>query len=1087
MKQKMQRGMSRGVLLLFLTMLVSTIALAQKKVTGKVTGSDGLPIAGASVLVKGTTTGTATLDDGTFALNVEPGAVLVVSANGVKTREITVPASGVMSISVESIAGSLNEVIVTGYTTQRKKDITGAVAVVDVKEMAKNPNSNVENLLQGRASGVNVTSSGVPGAGANIRIRGFSTFGSNDPLFVVDGMQLNSIADLNPGDIESLQVLKDASAAAVYGSAAANGVVIITTKRGKSGSAKVSYDAYYGTQYFNKGLDLLNTEEYGQYLWKMAINAGQDSAGYVKHGQYGGGKNGSTSPVIPDYIFAGTSSGVMEGDPAADPNRYKLDLQNVEDTSKTYLIMKANKTGTDWLHEIIKPAPIMNHALTVSGGTAQGNYLFGLNYYDQQGMVVKTGYKRYSVRMNSNFNIKNHVKIGENVQINYIDEKPGFTNQDESNAILMAIRNQPIIPVYDIKGNWAGTRGSNLGNAGNPVADRYRNAENGKSSRVGVIGNVYAEIEFAKHFAFRSNFGIDWNTYDGHMFNVPHYESSEGRGGTGSYNEDMNWGYQMTWFNTLRYQQTFGKSDISALIGTELKQSKYRGTGGSSNTYFSFDRNFYQVSSGQSATPYGYSYESDNRQYTPILAKLDYTFDGKYIFSGSYRRDGDANAFGPDNKYGNFGGVSLGWRMTEMSFMKNSKLFNDLKLRVGYGVLGNNRIPGFGYKDLYSLESGYTSYPMSGGVPANSGFRLTQVGNPKVQWEVAGTANIGIDATMLNNKLNVILEFYNKKTSKLLFPVQLDPSVYGYVASQYQNIGEMTNNGVDLTVNYNGTINKEWRFNVGMNFSMYKNNVDKIVGDFVDGSATRIAPFNRSVVGQPFMSFYGYKIDGFFESQADLDKLDQGGKFIGGWRYKDISGPDGKPDGKIDGFDKTFIGNPHPKFTAGFNIGLAYKRFDLSAFIYWKCGGDIANYVRYWSDFNTFQGNRTRRVLYDSWEKPGDNKKLPRLNAADGTSGQDVVDYYIEPGGYLRLKNLSIGYTLSPELIRKVGLDKLRFYVQAQNILTITNYTGLDPEIGNFNTGRSDYRNQAVDYNMGVDAGNFPVPRMLTFGLNLTF
>jgi TonB-dependent starch-binding outer membrane protein SusC len=1088
MKQTMKKSLSRGVLILLCTMLVSTLALAQKKVTGKVTGSDGLPIAGASVLVKGTTTGTATADDGTFSVAAESGSVLVISASGVKTKEFTVGASGIVNASVESVAGSLNEVIVTGYTAQRKKDITGAVAVVDVKQLAANPNSNVENLLQGRASGVNVTSSGVPGAGANIRIRGFSTFGSNDPLFVVDGIQLNSIADLNPTDIETLQVLKDASASAIYGSAAANGVVIITTKRGKAGSAKVTYDAYYGTQYFNKGLDLLNTKEYGDYLWKLAKNAGQDSAGYVKHGQYGtSAKIGSLEPTIPDYIFAGTQSGLFEGDPAVDPAKYKLDIYNVNDDSRTYLIMKANKQGTDWLKEVIDPAPIMNHSVNVSGGTAQGNYLFGLNYFDQKGLVIKTGYKRYSARMNSNFNIKNHVKIGENIQVNYIDEIPGFNNQDESNAILFAVRNQPIIPVYDIKGNWAGTRGSNLGNSANPVASRYRAAQYSKSNRVGIIGNLYAEVEFLKHFAVRSNFGIDWTTRSGNNFSIPQYETSEGRGGTGGYSEDLARDYTLTWFNTLRYQQTFGKHDVSALVGTEMKQSRGRGTGGFNSDYFLFDRNFFQVSSGQGLTPSGYSYEYLSRLYTPIFGKLDYTYDGKYILSGSYRRDGASNQFGPTNKYGNFGGVSLGWRLSEENFMKGSKLFNDLKLRVGYGILGNNRIPDFGFYNLYAYEPGFTTYPINGTNASSPGFAHRKIANPDVQWEVAGTANIGIDATMLNNKLQVILEVYQKKTSKLLFPVDLDPTVFGYVDQQPRNIGKMTNNGLDLTVNYRDNISTDLRFDIGANFSLYRNKVDKISGAFVDGGRTRIDPFNRSVVGQPFMSFYGYQIDGFFDDAAELASLDQGGKILGGWKYKDLSGPDGKPDGKIDQNDKTFLGSPHPKFTLGLNLGVTYKRFDVTAFLYWKAGGDLANYVRYWSDFNTFQGNRTKRVLYDSWEKPGDNKKLPRLNGADGASGQVPVSYYIEPGGYLRLKNLQIGYTLSPELTRKVGIDKLRFYLQAQNILTITKYSGLDPEIGNFNTGRGGYRDQQVDYNIGVDAGNFPVPRMVTFGLNLGF
>jgi len=1088
MKKTFRKTAGKAGMMLIASLLFCFSVMAQRKITGKVTGSDGAGIPGASVQVKGSNAGTTTMEDGVFSLTVPENATLIISSTGTKSQEVKVGNAATVNVSLATTLSNLDEVVVTGYTAQRKKDITGSVAVVNVKEMAANPGSNVENLLQGRAAGVTVTSSGVPGAGSNIRIRGFSTFGSNDPLFVVDGIQLSSVADINPADIESLQVLKDASAAALYGSAAANGVVIITTKRGKVGAPKITYDAYYGVQYFRRGLDLLNTKEYGDYLWKLNVNAGQvDSLGRVKHGQYGPG-DGSTTPIIPDYILAGNASGVKEGDPAANPDLYKLDIYNVNDDSKTYLIHKANKQGTDWLRAISQDAPMMNHQLNVSGGTDKGNYLFGLNYFDQKGLVIQTRYKRYSMRSNTNFVVKNKVRVGESLQLNYIDEIPGFYNQDESNAILMAARMQPIVPIYDIKGNFAGTRGSNLGNAGNPVADRFRDKDK-KNTKVGVIGNFYAEVDLFKYLTARTNFGMDWGMRNGNGFNLPRYETSEGRGGSGSFYEDMSMGYSMTWFNTLRFKKIFaGVHDLSVVVGNEIKQNKGRGTGGSSSDYFSFDRNFWQVSSGQNPTPSGYSYEYLGRFYTPILLKVDYAFDNKYIFSGSYRRDGASNEFSPANKYGDFGGASIGWRISDEKFMKSvGPWLNDLKLRVGYGVLGNNRIQQFQFANSYAYQNGISTYPINGGNTTSPGFRHLGIGNADVQWEVGKTTNFGVDAVMFNNRLNVVLELYNKKTSKLLLPVELDPTVFGYVNQQPQNVGKMTNKGIDLNVNYRGRGNKDFSYEAGMNFSLYRNNVDEIVGDFIEGSRTRIAPFNRSVVGMPFFSFYGYQIDGFFDDAAELASLDQGGKFLGGWKYKDISGPNGKPDGKIDDNDKTFLGNPHPKFTTGFNFSANYKHFDVSMFIYWKAGGDIANYVRYWTDFNTFQGNRTRRVLYDSWEKPGDNKLLPRLDAGDGTSGQTPVSYYIEPGGYLRLKNLSVGYNVMGSGLKRAGIEKLRFYLQVQNIITITKYSGLDPEIGNFNTGRGDYRNQQVDYNLGVDAGNFPLPRMITFGLNAGF
>ena len=1067
----------------------SQIYAQQKTVTGKVVNSkDNAPIDLATVSVKGTKVAVTTSSNGEFSIAVPSGKnMLVISSVGFAAEEINVATKSNVEVSLKESTSSLNEVVVTGYTAQRKKDITGSVSVVNAKELVANPGSNVESLLQGKAAGVTVGTSGVPGAGASIRIRGFTTFNQNEPLYVVDGARVGSITDLNPNDIESLQVLKDGSSAAAYGAAAANGVIIITTKKGK-GKAKVNYDSYYGVQSLTKKFNLLNTAEYGQYLLKLKQGEPGQTATQFNLGQYNGGQATTSTPVIPEYILAGTNYGVQAGDASADPSKYKLDLNDVNGTG-TYLIVAANKTGTDWFGAVTKAAPMQSHNVSISGGSETGNYLFGLNYFNQDGIVDFTGYKRYSVRANTNFIIKNKVRLGENIQLSYIDNR-GFDNQSEGNAISMAYRMQPIVPVYDIKGNFAGTRGSNLGNAENPYASRYRGKDN-KDRKIGILGSVYAEVDFLKYFTLKSVLGMDYGTNNYYYFNIPAYENAEGRGGVGDYGEGQSYNYQMTWYNTLSFHKAFGKHDVRALLGTEMIEGGGRGLNGNNNTYFSFDRNFWQINSGLSPTPSSNSYEYRFRKSSPVIAKLDYNYGDKYLLSGSFRRDGSSNVFGPNSKYGNFSSVSAGWRITEESFLHNQiSWLNDLKLRVGYGILGNDNTIDFGFITKYIFDAYSAGYPIDGSNTSfTPGLRQTSVGNPNIKWEQSATTNVGLDATMFNNKVNVVLDVYSRKTTGLLYNKQLDPIIYGAVDRQPTNLGEMTNKGIDLGINYKASISNEFKLDAGLTFSLYRNKVGFIADPYLDGNRSRIDPFNRSVTGRPIASFYGYIIDGFFQNQAEVDASSQDNKGIGKWRYKDLAGPNGgKPDGKITPDDRTFMGSPHPNFTTGLNLNASYKNFDFSAFLYWKNGGQIVNYVRYWTDFNTFQGNRDKRVLYDSWTPEHRNAKLPVLDGADGASGQTPVSYYVEPGGYLRLKNLSLGYSVPTKIIQRAGIDRLRIYLQAQNLFTITKYTGLDPEITTQQVGRGDYRRAGSDAgSLGVDYGNFPTPRIITAGVNLTF
>ncbi|HUS02019.1 MAG TPA: TonB-dependent receptor [Chitinophagaceae bacterium] len=1084
------------LLALFLLFFVTQVFAQQKTVTGNVTsGLNQQPIPGATVVVKGTNIATQTNSDGIFTVSV-PNAksTLLITNVGFEPIEISAGSASPLNVALKATNTTLNEVVVTGYTTQTKKDITGSVTVVNVKELVANPGSNIQNLLQGRAAGVTVGTSGVPGAGANVRMHGYSTFGNNEPLYVVDGARVGSITELNPNDIESLQVLKDASAASIYGSAAAGGVIIITTKKGKTGRPKITYDSYYGWQTFDKRLDLMNTKEYGDYLFLLAKNSGNlDAQGQFSHGQYAGPTGKSTVPIIPAFIYAGggnggKSGGIPAGDASADPAKYKLDLFDVNGAG-TYLIVPASQEGTDWLGAILQKAPMHNHQVTASGGSDNTNYLFGLDYFDQKGIVYTTRYQRYAVRANTSFTIKKKVRIGENVQVNFTNRTgvQGFTNQDEGNPVSFSYRMQPIVPVFDIAGNYAGTRGSQLGNAQSPYAnlDRRKDA---KEKRIGIIGSVYLEADFLRYFTFRSNLGIDFGNGSSYAFIKGFYESAEGRSNIANFSEAQNYGYQLTWYNTVNFRKTFGDvHEIKALVGTEIVQNQGRNISASAADYFNLDRNFWQISSTLSPTPAGASSEFRSRKYSPVIAQVNYAYMNKYLLSGTFRRDGSSDAFGPTHKYGNFPAFSVGWRLTEERFFKNVKAFNDLKIRFGYGKLGNDNISALGFLTLFNINND-ASYPINGSnTNFTPGVRHLTVGNPDIKWEETATSTLGIDASMFNNKLAVTLDLYNRETTDLLFEKELDPSLNGgRIDRQPINIGSMNNKGIDLTLSYRGG-KRDLRYDMSTTFSLYKNKVGGLADPFFEGDRSRIDPLNRSVAGRPLSSFFGYQLDGFFDDATELASQVQAGSFIGGWKYKDISGPGGKPDGKITPDDRTFIGSPHPKFIMGFNFNVGYKNIDLSTFLYWKAGGEIANYTRYWTDFNTFQGNRTRRVLYDSWTPEKHDALLPLITSRDATSGQVPVDYYIEPGGYLRMRNLQLGYTIPKTIMDRFGIDKLRVYVQAQNLFTITKYTGLDPEITTQNTGRNDYTRRFADRNLGVDFGNYPTPKAILFGLSVGF
>src|SRR6185312_6373898 len=670
---------------------------------------------------------------GNFSISVPQNAkTLRISYVGYADQDVPISGQNNITVSLTPSATNLNEIVVTGYTSQRKKDITGSVAVVDVSDMKKIPSGNAESLLQGQASGVTVTNSGVPGGGAAVRVRGITSLGSADPLYIVDGVQSgNGLRDINPDDIESIQVLKDAGAAAIYGIQGSNGVIIVTTKKGH-GKPTVNYDMYLGTQRPLSGnvFNLTDTKGYAQAIWNMETNSG--ITGSNRTGQFG---QTGTSPTIPEYILpeAGKS-----GDSLTNPSTY--DIVNNQ-------ITKAHQTGTDWFHEIFKPAMIQNHTVTVSAGSDKSSYLFSMNYFNQQGTLINTYLKKYDVRANTVFNIKDNIRIGENADVVY-RQNPGFTNQNEGNSISFTYRTPPIIPVYDIMGNFAGTHAPHLSNSQNPVARQKRTA-NDKSNSWSMIGNVFADVDFLKHFTAHTSFGGTVENYYYYSFSQTPYNDAEGNTNPNSFNEGSGYNSLWQWTNTLTYSNVIGLHSIKILGGLESKKIYDRGFSAGRINYFSSDPNYLILNTG---SPTGGVSNNGGAPYQLSLysqfGRIDYQYNDKYLLSGTIRRDG-ASVFDPSHRFGVFPSVSAGWRISQESFFKDVTFINDLKIRGGWGKLGS--IANIGATNPYSLYSsgaGCSYYSIDGNPDgATMGFYQSQYGNPATTWEQDIISNVGLDAT----------------------------------------------------------------------------------------------------------------------------------------------------------------------------------------------------------------------------------------------------------------------------------------------------------------------------------------------------
>ena len=1071
---------------IFFALLIFTTGLfAQRTISGKIlAGDDKSGLIGATVVVKGTTNGTSTDFDGNFTLSVPNDAsTLVVSSVGFLTREVDIASVNTVEVTLPVDVSTLEEIVVTGYASQRKKDITGAVTVVSAKELTAVPTASVTQMLQGRAAGVNIGNDNSPGGGTMVRIRGFGSINNNSPLFVIDGVPTQgTLNQLNPNDIESMQILKDASAASIYGARATNGVVIITTKKGKVGEPSITFDYYTGTQKPGRQLDLLNTQQLGQYLYLADIGAGKNPSVNSPSAQYKFGPSGEQT--IADYIYPNVYGSLPSNftytNDIADPNLGKT----------AFNITKANKEGTNWQDVIFDPASISNYQLGASGGTNRGKFSISANYFKQDGILKYTQYDRYSIRANTEFN-RGKLTFGENFTYAY-DERQGIANNNESNPIMFAIRVHPIIPVFDITGGpvelggtntspyngFAGSRGVNLGNAPNPLARLYREKDNITKGNH-MFGNVFAEVDILPNLKARTSLGLEYNLYNRSEYFHRDIEAAEPRNAN-SLNVLSNTDNSLTWFNTLNYNRKFGVHSFNLLVGTEAVTTYGVGFLASRSSFAFDDLDYRYLDAGSAAGLNNSGAGATRSALFSQFGKVNYSYKDLILADATLRRDGSSR-FSANNRWAIFPAFSVGLRLSELDFMKNVSFVDELKVRAGWGKTGNQLIPNvYNAYTLYAPDPINNAYDINGtGSTIVGGFDLVQFGNSNGKWETNTSTNIGFDAVLLKNKLEVVFDWYNRITTDMLTQIS-PPRTAGSGTVPYTNIGEIRNRGVDLGLNFRDQIG-EFRYQVGVNVAHYKNEVVKLNNDpnaTVFGFATRLPSISATKAGLPIASYYGYIVDGVIKDQAEADAAPKFGTYTkeGTFKFRDING-----DNKITAADRTIIGDPHPDFTYGLNLNLGYKNFDLTMFAQGSQGNEIFNYVRYWTDFNTFQGNRSIELLNDSWKKSGDIAKLPRLNSGDATS-QQISSYFIEDGSYMRIKNVQLTYSIPNHLTSRVGISNAQIYLQGQNLLTLTKYTGLDPDI-NLRTSGND--NQ--DIHMGIDEGAYPVAKSFLIGARLSF
>ncbi len=1009
------------------------VSVFQNTVSGTVTDTSGAPLPGASIVQKGTSNGTQTDFDGNFTIDVPSNATLVISYIGFATQEIAVQGRSTINVQLEESASALSEVVVTGYSTQTRGDITGSVASVDIAEATKAPLVNAAEALEGRVTGVTVTNAGTPGGSPKIVIRGFGTSNNTNPLYIIDGVQTdnpNILNSINPGDIEQINVLKD-GAAAIYGARASNGVVIVTTKSGSYNQAEptVSFNMYTGVSRATNLPDMLNTQQHGEMIFQSLANAGVA----VEHPQYGSGP----SPVVPTTIQGYTR--VVSYDPIVRGPR-------------SVTVKQPN--GTDWFKEITRTAPTQNFDISVTNGNDTGRYFLSANYLNRQGILNDAGFKQGVTRLNSEFKIGEKITIGEHLNAS-------FSNQNEGTleAINMAYRSSPLIPVFDDEGDFAGTgpASTGLSNTRNPVALLARGADNyNKIFR--VFGDLYLRAELYEGLSFKSTISGNIENFTQRRFQKLDPEFSEPLATNTLFEQDIN-NWTWTWNNVLNYSTIIGDHNINALVGIEAVEESSKGKGISRNGYLFETPDFYLLSNGSGTPNVDFAYDGGNTLFS-IFGTANYSYQGKYFATVTLRNDKSSRFLG-DNQSQTFPSFSAGWLMSDEDFFPADSFISRLKLKASYGELGNQTLPASNPTiNISNLNEVLGNYAINGSA-ISTGAILSQVGNPNLKWETSVTTNVGFEMGMFNDDLTVSFEYFDIDTKDLITrDLSLISTTAIDASAPLVNLGDIQNTGFDLAIGYSHETSYGLNYSINANISHYKNEVKDLISDFQVGRTDlRGGAVTRTEVGRAISEFYGRRVTG----------LDSNGRFT----YADVNG-----DGTVNDDDRTYIGSPHPDFTYGVNFAASYKGFDLSAFFSGSKGNDAYNYQKIFTDFPTFfNGNRSTRVL-DAWTSSNTNTNVPALSNTITNSETQPNSYFVEDASFLRLKNLQIGYTFDDNIAGSIGLDMLRVYLQGTNLFTITDYNGLDPEVISTD-----------NLSLGIDGPNpvFPLAQILSVGINTKF
>lgn len=993
------------ICIIFICMLSSLniVAQDQKKVTGVITDLKGEPIIGASVVAKGTTTATISDIDGTFSLDVSNSPVLTISYIGYISQEVPTLGKSDLKIILKEDSKILDEIVVVGYGVMRKIDLTGSVSSISAKTIKDKPVANIGEALQGRASGVQVISSGKPGDNVSFRIRGISTINNSEPLLVIDNvptdMPLNA---LNMEDVESVDVLKDASATAIYGSRGANGVVIVTTKKGKSGDGSISLSANWGIQEATNMPKMLDASQFASLHNEMIKN--YNNPNYTQR---------------PDF---------------ADPT--------------------ALGTGTNWLDELFRKAIMQNYTLSYSGGNDKSNYYVSGGVFDQEGIILNTSYRRYTFQFNSESKVRSWLKFGNNVTLSHDVKKQGSYSVRDAMAAL------PTQPVFNEDGSFSGPGepAYQYGDIRNPIGNATLNKEQTKGYN--VLANAFAEIKIKDNLTFKTLGGIDFKFWDKRNF-YPKYNWKPIPQPQSTLYEESNKSMTYLWDNTLTYMETFNeKHHLNVMIGSSAQNNVYNNMSASIQNFLTDNNN--QLNNGLTDPTVGGT--KNDWAILSFIGRANYNYADKYLLTATIRRDGSSR-FSSENRWGTFPSFSAAWRLSEESFYNKNKWVSDIKVRAGYGETGNQAgIDNYAY--FTRLKTGQYVF---NGTPVSTLYPKVMP-NPNVRWETVKQLNAGVDLSLLNQRINVVIDAYLKNTSDMLVPMSV-PITTGYSDTDVPSInaGKVRNKGVELTVssfNMRGTF--EW--NTDFNISYNKNEVISMndgvplfVGDDINMTKVRV-----NTEGHPIGSFYGYVTNGIFQNQQEVDRYAiqvPGGTAPGDIRFRDLDN-----NGVINADDRTYIGNPSPEWTFSLNNTFAYKEFDLQIFLQGVAGNDIYNANRIWQESMSIPQNQTTKVL-DRWTGEGTSNSVPRAIYSDPNQNVRHSNRFIEDGSYLRVKNLTLGYTLPKSISQKAYLSMARFYISCQNLLTLTKYSGFDPEVNV----------------SGVDLSTYPVTRTLSMGVNVKF